>query len=108
MIKDLARGSYCEVMGWVIVRSGFVLFVTLVKLDDIRSCAYMVVWRVHESTCFGHVGQYTSMRLYGCLTRTWVQIFIEVFRFATERLFFVIWEGHDCSAKLGAMSGRHP
>ena len=34
------------------------------------------------------VDQYTIVRLYGSLTYAWVRIFIEVFRFPMERVYY--------------------
>ena len=49
--------------------------VTLV--DNIRSCAYMVIWRGHRYMC-----------LYNDLTHARVQAFIVMFRFAIERFSY--------------------
>lgn len=46
----------------------------------------------------------TIVCLYGNLTYARVR---GVFVLRWNRLFIVIWERHDCSATVGAMSGRH-
>ena len=57
--------------------------------NDKRLCARMVVCRVQGCMCCDRVGQYSIMCPYN-VTRAWVQVFIEVFCFATVRMLDVM------------------